>query len=426
MISGITQGFFARRGFLLRAFGLALVIPLVPGCTDKLSDTWLRHTIDDRHNGADGVHLGDIDQDGDLDAVVGWEESGLLIAYENPGPGTVRSSWPKVDVSGGLDMKKTEDARFADLDADGLIDAVVSATEMHSFKLGIHWLKVPGNWRSAAAWQGTWIDPQQRHPYLKVAIGQLDNIHGNDIVAGTKEKIVDGVDYQGKLIWFASPETGGPQHSDLWKGQLIADIGWINHIELIDLDSDGDNDVMISDRVDGLRWFENRLSSDDPWIEHAIGPNVGNFAICQNILSDSNWGIVTYSGDGPVIYFQTPAGVWQSDKVVTENALPDGQPVLPFKGVACGDLDGDGNTDITVSISGSGHGVFAFVQGVEQWRIVVIAGTDKNNYFKDIKHDTLGLADLDADGDLDVVTTDENGGLFGNGLGLIWFENPGS
>ena len=32
--------------------------------------------------------------------------------------------------------------------------------------------------------------------------------------------------------------------------------------------------------------------------------------------------------------------------------------------------------------------------------------------------------DLDGDGDLDVVTTEENYGQNSSGLGLLWFENP--
>ena len=424
MTPGIVQQFFNKRGRSIRACVISLLAPLVWACSDQSTETWLRHTIDDTYRGADGVDLRDIDQDDDLDAVVGWEESGLVIVYENPGVEMVKYLWPKVDVGGGLDMKKTEDAKFADLDADGQIDAVISATEMHHFKLGIHWINDIYSWRSATAWQGTWIDPQKKYPYLKVAIGQLDNKYGNDIVAGTKEKLVDGINYEGKLIWFASPEILGPESSDLWKGKLMADIGWINHIELMDLDADGDNDVMISDRVDGLRWFENRLSSSAAWIEHVIGPNAGSFAICRNVVTDSEWSVVTHSGNGPVIYSQSRSGEWRQQNLDITNELPNGQPFLLFKGVACGDLNLDGRTDFAVSISGQGHGVYAFVQEKDHWRIVLIAGTDKNNYFKGIKHDTLGLTDLDGDGDLDVVTTDENGGLFANGLGLIWFENP--
>jgi hypothetical protein len=38
------------------------------------------------------------------------------------------------------------------------------------------------------------------------------------------------------------------------------------------------------------------------------------------------------------------------------------------------------------------------------------------------------LNDLDGDGDLDVITTEENGNtgsyFIARGLGLIWYENP--
>ena len=37
------------------------------------------------------------------------------------------------------------------------------------------------------------------------------------------------------------------------------------------------------------------------------------------------------------------------------------------------------------------------------------------------KMDNAWLGDLDNDGDLDIVTTEENGGW-----GVIWFENPGT
>ena len=40
------------------------------------------------------------------------------------------------------------------------------------------------------------------------------------------------------------------------------------------------------------------------------------------------------------------------------------------------------------------------------------------------KFDRVGLLDLDADGDLDAVTTEENFGEESTGLGAIWCENP--
>ncbi len=40
------------------------------------------------------------------------------------------------------------------------------------------------------------------------------------------------------------------------------------------------------------------------------------------------------------------------------------------------------------------------------------------------KFDKVELIDLDEDGDLDVLTCEENYGAGSKGLGVIWYENP--
>ena len=40
------------------------------------------------------------------------------------------------------------------------------------------------------------------------------------------------------------------------------------------------------------------------------------------------------------------------------------------------------------------------------------------------KFDRIELLDIDGDGDLDVLTTEENYGTNSKGLGVIWYENP--
>jgi len=91
-------------------------------------------------------------------------------------------------------------------------------------------------------------------------------------------------------------------------------------------------------------------------------------------------------------------------------------------------------------MSGRGHGVFALMNmddslTDQSLHLQVIAGTEFNSR-KGVKYDNVVLHDLDLDGDLDIITTEENGasgvlgrllpGLVTRGLGLVWFENPGT
>ena len=50
----------------------------------QAQSTWKMHIIDNASNGADGVKLADINHDGRLDIVTGWEEGGITKLYLQP------------------------------------------------------------------------------------------------------------------------------------------------------------------------------------------------------------------------------------------------------------------------------------------------------------------------------------------------------
>ena len=89
------------------------------------------------------------------------------------------------------------------------------------------------------------------------------------------------------------------------------------------------------------------------------------------------------------------------------------------KGVRIGDLDQDGQNDIVFSCESAGSktgvGWLSYTFSVSDllWDSTPISGTSGS------KFDLVQLLDLDGDGDLDVITTEEDANL-----GVIWYENP--
>jgi hypothetical protein len=433
---------------------MTLTVLANSGCNTQSDSTefWPMHTIDDTFEGADGVDRHDIDGDGDGDLVVGWEESGQVVLHENPGPHQARDKWRSTNISGGLQVRKIEDARFADFDNDGNVDAVVTATENHSEKVGIHWLVNRQDIFNKDSWKGVWIDQSIALLFLKVAIGQVDGIGANDIVVGSKDDTKPA-----QLVWYQAPENPDYGNSDQWKGWPIADIHWINSIEILDIDQDGDNDVLMSD-WSVLAWFENPgradalKSSQSKWARHVISTRaVSYFTNCAMDKNDSskmhlivsNVTAKVHASTGSTILYSIRkdldkqgnwSGNWIHNKLTTLDPVPGDikKNDYDIKGIACGNIDSNENIDLVMSASGYGHGVFALMNmekraGHQALHLKVISDTNYNTR-KGIKHDNLILDDLDGDGDLDIITTEENGntGLYFNdrGLGLIWYENP--
>ena len=417
------------------------------------------HVIDDSYEGADGVDLVDIDNDGDADAVVAWEESGALLLHENPGPARVREPWGHTLISGGLTVGKIEDARFADFDRDGAVDAVVSATEKGSERVGVHWLLQPQQAHSESAWQGTWLDPSLKYLYVKVAIGQVDGHGASDIVAGSK---ADGK--AGALVWYQAGAAPGPGNAGQWRSRFIDQIDWVDSLAITDINGDGRNDILLN-YWNNLLWYENLAAgatadgADLPrWEKHQISQTTKSyFADCSagtpaevgNLLVVG--ADLSAAGAGDVVAYLVGKnhdadghwdGSWLQREIRSLEAVPrdSGEDDYTVKGITCGNIDDDPRLDIVISMSGRGHGVFALMNlddslTDQALHLQVIAGAEHNSR-KGIKYDSVVLEDLDQDGDLDIITTEENGasgvlgrllpGLVTRGLGLIWYENPGA
>jgi hypothetical protein len=381
------------------------------------AEPWERHTIDDRSRGADGVRLGDIDGDGRLDIATGWEEGGTVRVYLHPGTAKVKTRWPAVTVG---NAKSPEDAVFFDFDGDGVLD-VVSSCEGNTRTVFVHLApRDRAKLLDAAAWQTKAIPETERRQQWMYALAlDIDARRGIDLVVGSKGK-------NASVGWLEAPDDRS--HAAAWTYRRLRDAGWIMSLEASDIDGDGDLDILASDRNGdkrGVFWLENGghgVESAIAWHEHAIGGEDHEvmFLDFADLDGDRRNEVVVGAKPRRVIVFSAPANPrerWKPEVIELAGKLGNS------KAVRVSDVDLDGQADLILSCEGangdkSGVAWFRHVRKANAdvkpgWTMHDIAGAPGT------KFDRMELVDLDADGDLDVITCEET-----ENLGVIWYENP--
>ena len=404
------------------ATALALMILLPESApTDSpeafLSDrgaAWIRHTIDDCSRGADGVRLADVNGDGLPDVTTGWEEGAKIRVYLNPGRARVKQKWPMVTVGS---VASPEDAVFVDLDADGATD-VVSCCEGRVRSMWVHWApEDPKRYLDPAGWKTEPIPAVQgKGQWMFCLPLQVDGKHGVDLVAGSKGNGAE-------IGWLEAPPN--PRDLDAWNWHPLYQAGWIMSLAAVDMDRDGDLDVLASDRKGrrrGCLWLENPRPDGDPraaWREHRIGPGEQEVMFLDPVDLDRDGllDVLVAVRANELFYYRrnrlSPAS-WESFRI----QLPPGTGT--GKSVRVGDMDADGRLDIVFSCERASRtsGVLwlSYRESVKDrtWQAHEISGRERG-----VKYDLVQLLDLDGDGDLDVLTCEES-----DNLGVIWYENP--
>lgn len=195
------------------------------------------------------IKFWDMDDDGDLDMILGNkieptnQRTSLMFAFENIGSATA----PEFVYHETIDLISTyhQNPAIADIDADGDLDFLIGK-----------WNKEMALWRndgSASSYSFTEVEDVYqaltRGQNAAPALVDLDNDGDMDLVAG---------EASGSLNYWVN--EGTPQDpnyqlvSDTW---LDIDIGRRSFPTFADMDSDGDQDMIVGSELDGLYFWEN-------------------------------------------------------------------------------------------------------------------------------------------------------------------------
>ncbi|NYT27917.1 MAG: VCBS repeat-containing protein [Candidatus Thiodubiliella endoseptemdiera] len=201
------------------------------------------------------------------------------------------------------------------------------------------------------------------------------------------------------------------------------DVGGSSTPTLADIDGDGDLDLVMGDEDGTLKYYQNTGTTSNPAYEVKTGDSnpfngidVGNLSAptLADIDGDDDLDLVVGESDGTLKYYQntgTTSNPAYEAKTGDDN---------PFNGIDVGyssspilvDIDGDGDLDLVV---GEYYGTLKYYQNTGTTSNPAYeVKTGDSNPFNGIDvefYSVPTLADIDGDGDLDLVTGEQDGTL---------------
>jgi hypothetical protein len=188
--------------------------------------SWPRRRLTDRTSD-EGLALGDIDRDGDVDLLGTRGDSGEVEWYENPGG--FESDWPSHPVATLSGIGWLDRVRLSDVDCDGRLDAVVTEENGSDYDAQTYWLQQPQH-LGHAVWQ----------PHLIASQGSTNSLDVADVDRDGDPDIITG-EHRGSLRVVVWENTNCGEFR-----RRLVDSGRESHLgtKAVDLDHDGDLDIV--------------------------------------------------------------------------------------------------------------------------------------------------------------------------------------
>ena len=355
--------------FILSSILLCLVVCIIFGEAEIVAENkstssiqFSEHLIADNYAYAYGIAAADFDKDGDLDlSSADYTPHNRLYLFENNGKGVFKKHTIQKD-----DPERLERHMVGDVDHDGDLDIVI----VKNLRGHLLWFENSGSPTNGQLWKRHVITTNLPGAY-DVALADFNNDGHLDVAASSW--ILGN-----QFAWF---ENSGKPAKGEWKKHLIEEnIRETRTMRVADFDGDGDPDLLGTIRgIDEIVWYENQKDNADiSWTRHVID----NQSDCP-----AHGNPVDMDGDGDMDVVMALGFLYRpGSKDKTDSQRPEDNQIVWYE---------------------NKH------PRQDQWKKHVV-----QEKFHDAFEATA--ADLDADGDIDIVGTS-----WRNPGRVAWFENTG-